>query len=95
MSIDKDTVTKVARLARIAIDDSQKEALAGELTGIMSWIDQLSEVDVEGVEPMTTPVSMTLHQRQDEITDGNRQADVLKNAPRSEDGFYVVPKAVE
>lgn len=95
MSVDKDTVRKVARLARIAVPEERLEPMAKELNGILSWIEQLNEVDVKGVEPMTTPVAMTLPMRQDVVSDGDRQDQVLANAPRTEDGFFVVPKVVE
>ncbi|MEL6781250.1 MAG: Asp-tRNA(Asn)/Glu-tRNA(Gln) amidotransferase subunit GatC [Pseudomonadota bacterium] len=95
MSVNKDDVRKVARLSRIAVPEDRLEGLAGELTGILGWIEQLNEVDVDGVEPMTSVVEATLPMREDVVTDGNKQSDVLANAPKSEDGFFVVPKAVE
>lgn len=95
MSVTKDDVKKVARLTRIAVPEERLEHLASELTGIMGWIEQLNEVDVEGVEPMTSVVAATLPMREDVITDGGIQDQVLANAPRTEDGFFVVPKAVE
>lgn len=95
MSVDKNTVRKVARLARIAVPEDKLEPLAGELNGILAWIEQLNEVDVEGVEPMTTPVAMSLPLREDVVSDGNIRDKVLANAPRTEDGFFVVPKVVE
>ncbi|MGH1420873.1 MAG: Asp-tRNA(Asn)/Glu-tRNA(Gln) amidotransferase subunit GatC [Hyphomonas sp.] len=95
MSVTKDDVRKVARLSRIAVPDERLEELAGELNGIMGWIDQLNEVDVDGVEPMTSVVATALPMREDVVSDGNIQDQVLANAPRSEDGFFVVPKAVE
>ncbi|MEL6245095.1 MAG: Asp-tRNA(Asn)/Glu-tRNA(Gln) amidotransferase subunit GatC [Pseudomonadota bacterium] len=95
MSVSKDDVRKVARLSRIAVPEDRLEGLAGELTGILGWIEQLNEVDVDGVEPMTSVVEATLPMREDVVTDGNKQSDVLANAPKSEDGFFVVPKAVE
>jgi aspartyl-tRNA(Asn)/glutamyl-tRNA(Gln) amidotransferase subunit C len=95
MSVDIDTVRKVARLARIHEPEERLEALTGELNGILGWIEQLNEVDVEGVEPMTSAVAMTLPLRADEVTDGDITAKVTANAPRSEDGFFVVPKVVE
>jgi aspartyl-tRNA(Asn)/glutamyl-tRNA(Gln) amidotransferase subunit C len=95
VSVDKQTVRKVARLARIAVPEERLEPLARELNGILQWIEQLNEVDVEGVDAMTTPVKMTLPMREDEITDGNIRDKVLANAPKSEDGFFVVPKVVE
>ncbi|QQQ19229.1 Asp-tRNA(Asn)/Glu-tRNA(Gln) amidotransferase subunit GatC [Brevundimonas vitis] len=95
MAIDAATVRKVAHLARIKTPDDRLEPLAGELNGILAWIDQLSEVDVEGVEPMTSNVAQVLRLRDDVVTDGGKVADVLANAPRSADGFFVVPKVVE
>ena len=95
MAIDAETVRKVAHLARIKTPDDRLEPLAGELNGIMAWIDQLSEVDVDGVEPMTSNVAQPLRLRDDVVTDGARVEAVLSNAPKSADGFYVVPKVVE
>lgn len=95
MSVDKKTVSKVARLARIAVPEERLEPMAKELNTILAWIEQLNEVDVEGVEPMTTPVAMELPLREDVVTDGNIRDQVLANAPRTEDGFFVVPKVVE
>jgi aspartyl-tRNA(Asn)/glutamyl-tRNA(Gln) amidotransferase subunit C len=95
MSIDTSTVRKVARLSRIAVPEDRLEALVGELNGILAWIEQLDEVDVEGVEPMTTSVAMSLPMREDVVSDGNIRDQVLANAPRTEDGFFVVPKVVE
>ena len=95
MAIDAATVRKVARLARIAEPEDKLEALAKELTGIMTWIEQLGEVDTDGVEPMTSAVAVTLPMREDVVTDGGDLARVLSNAPRTVDGFFVVPKVVE
>ncbi len=95
MSIDKETVQKIAYLARIRVSDAQLEPLAGEISGILEWIEQLSELDTDGVEPMASVAEMTLPMRKDAVTDGNCQAAVLKNAPDSEDGFFAVPKVVE
>ena len=95
MSVTKDDVRKVARLSRIAVDDSRLETLAGELNGILGWIDQLNEVDIDGVEPMTSVVEASLPMREDNVTDGEKPDQVLANAPKTEDGFFVVPKAVE
>ncbi|WP_426041199.1 Asp-tRNA(Asn)/Glu-tRNA(Gln) amidotransferase subunit GatC [Brevundimonas sp. TWP2-3-4b1] len=95
MAIDAETVRKVAHLARIKTPDDRLEPLAGELNGIMAWIDQLNEVDVVGVEPMTSNVAQPLRLRDDVVTDGARVEAVLSNAPQSADGFYVVPKVVE
>ncbi len=95
MAIDAETVRKVAFLARIKTPEDRLEPLAGELNGIMAWIDQLNEVDVQGVEPMTSNVAQPLRLREDVVTDGNKVGAVLSNAPKSADGFYVVPKVVE
>jgi aspartyl-tRNA(Asn)/glutamyl-tRNA(Gln) amidotransferase subunit C len=95
MSVSKDDVRKVARLSRIAVPEERLDELAGELNSILGWIDQLNEVDVSGVEPMTSVVETKLPMREDIVTDGNIQDQVLANAPRSEDGFFVVPKSVE
>jgi aspartyl-tRNA(Asn)/glutamyl-tRNA(Gln) amidotransferase subunit C len=95
MSVSKDDVRKVARLSRIAVPEERLDELAGELNGILGWIDQLNEVDVSGVEPMTSVVETKLPMREDIVTDGNIQDQVLANAPRTEDGFFVVPKSVE
>ena len=95
MAIDAATVRKVARLARIAEPEDKLETLAKELTGIMTWIEQLGEVDTDGVEPMTSAVAVSLPMREDVVTDGGDPARVLSNAPRTVDGFFVVPKVVE
>jgi aspartyl-tRNA(Asn)/glutamyl-tRNA(Gln) amidotransferase subunit C len=95
MAIDASTVRKVARLARIAIPESGLEHMAREIDGIMSWIDQLAEVDTDGVEPMTSAVAATLPLRDDVVTDGAMVERVVFNAPRTVDGFFVVPKVVE
>jgi aspartyl-tRNA(Asn)/glutamyl-tRNA(Gln) amidotransferase subunit C len=95
MSVTKDDVRKVARLSRIAVEDARLETLAGELNGILGWIDQLNEVDVAGVEPMTSVVEATLPMREDKVTDGDKVDQVLANAPKNEDGFFVVPRSVE
>lgn len=96
MSIDEKTVRKVARLARLALPEERVAPMAAELNGIMAWIEQLNEVDVEGVEPMTSAVEgASLPMRADVVTSGGEPEQVLKNAPKSEDGFFVVPKVVE
>ena len=95
MAIDAATVRRVAHLARIKTPEDRLEPLAAELTGILAWIEQLNEVNVDGVDPMTTPVAMTLPMREDVISDGNIRDQVLANAPKTEDGFFVVPKVVE
>jgi aspartyl-tRNA(Asn)/glutamyl-tRNA(Gln) amidotransferase subunit C len=95
MAIDAATVRKVARLARIAEPEARIEALAQELNGIMQWIEQLAEVDTDGVEPMTSAVAATLPLRDDVVTVGGDAGLVTANAPKSTDGFFVVPKVVE
>lgn len=95
MSIDKETVRKIAYLARIRVDEAQLEPLAGELSGILDWIEQLGELDTEGVEPMASVAAVDLPLRKDVVSDGNCQGAVLKNAPETQDGFYAVPKVVE
>ncbi|MFN3514706.1 MAG: Asp-tRNA(Asn)/Glu-tRNA(Gln) amidotransferase subunit GatC [Phenylobacterium sp.] len=95
MAIDAATMRKVARLARIAEPEEKLEPLARELTGILNWIEQLNEVDTDGVEPMTTAVHATLPMREDVVTEGGDPAKVLSNAPKSVGNFYVVPKVVE
>jgi len=95
MSIDEKTVLKVAKLARLDLAPERAPAMAQELNAILAWIEQLNEVDVEGVEPMTSAVETALPMREDVVTDGDAPERVLKNAPRSEDGFFVVPKVVE
>ncbi|RAK69153.1 Asp-tRNA(Asn)/Glu-tRNA(Gln) amidotransferase subunit GatC [Phenylobacterium kunshanense] len=95
MAIDAATVRKVARLARIAEPEDRLEPLAKELSGILNWIEQLNEVDTNGVEPMTTSVATTLPMRDDVVTDGGDPAKVLANAPKSAKDFFVVPKVVE
>ncbi|MCR9078040.1 MAG: Asp-tRNA(Asn)/Glu-tRNA(Gln) amidotransferase subunit GatC [Hyphomonadaceae bacterium] len=95
MSVTKEDVRKIARLSRIAVPEDQLETLAEDLSGIMGWIEQLNEVDIDGVEPMTSVVAAKLPMREDVVTDGNIQDQVLANAPKSEEGFFVVPKAVE
>lgn len=94
-TVDKATVAKIARLSRIKIADDQLEPLAGELNNILGWIDQLSEVDTDGIAPMASPVATKLKWREDEVTDGNKRDDVLANAPRAEYGFFAVPKVIE
>lgn len=99
MSIDKETVRKVAKLARIAEPEQRLEPLAKELTGIMGWIEQLNEVDVEGVEAMASTVDVKLPMREDVLqsgpTGGGQPEKVVANAPKTEDNFFVVPKVVE
>jgi len=95
MSVDTATVRKIASLARIRIDDAQAEALVPELNNILGWIEQLGEVDVTGVEPMTAVIPNHLRLRDDVVTDGNVRDKVLANAPQAEHGFFTVPKVIE
>lgn len=95
MSIDIATAAKVAKLARIKVEDDALPALAQEFNAILGFIEQLEEVDVEGVEPMVSVTPMALPRRPDVVTDGNQQAKVLSNAPDAREGFFSVPKVVE
>lgn len=95
MSIDAATVKKVAKLARIAVLEARLQPLAQELSGILAWIEQLNEVDTDGVAPMTSCVAAKLPLREDVVTDGERREAVLSNAPKAIGGFFVVPKVVE
>jgi len=95
MAIDKATVVKVARLARIAVSDDEAEALRGELNTILGFVEQLNEVDVDGVEPMTAVVHVPMKERDDVVTEGRQAEKVLANAPAREGPFFVVPKVVE
>ncbi len=95
MAIDVATVRKVARLARIAEPEDRLEGLARELNGIMAWIEQLAEVDTDGVEPMTSAVEQPLPMREDVVTEGGDPRLVLANAPKMKSNFFVVPKVVE
>lgn len=95
MAIDENTVRRVAHLARLALPEDRLAPMAAEINGILAWIEQLNEVDVEGVEPMTSVVAAKLPMREDVVTDGGDARKVLANAPKSEDGFFVVPKVVE
>lgn len=93
--VSAEDVRKIARLSRLHVEDGQLDALAADLNGILGWIEQLGEVDVEGVEPMTSAVDMAAPLRADKITDGGKREDILKNAPKKDDGFFVVPRSVE
>ncbi|OSP55222.1 Asp-tRNA(Asn)/Glu-tRNA(Gln) amidotransferase subunit GatC [Pseudoruegeria sp. SK021] len=95
MSIDTDTAARVAKLARIRVEDQDLPALANEFNGILGFIEQLAEVDVDGVEPMTSVTPMRLKRRDDVVTDGDQQPAVLANAPDAREGFFAVPKVVE
>jgi aspartyl-tRNA(Asn)/glutamyl-tRNA(Gln) amidotransferase subunit C len=95
MAIDAATVRKVAHLARIRVEEARLEPLAAELSGILAWIEQLNEVDTEGVAPMASTEAVQLPMREDVVTDGGDPAKILANAPKSDRGFFVVPKVVE
>ena len=95
MSLDHATVRRIARLARIRLEDEAVGRLAGELNGILGWIEQLSEVDVEGVEPLTGGAQIALRMRADVVSDGNVREKVLANAPDRQGAFFAVPKVVE
>jgi aspartyl-tRNA(Asn)/glutamyl-tRNA(Gln) amidotransferase subunit C len=95
VSLDEATVARIARLARIAVPKEELAPLANELSHILEWIEQLNEVDTEGVPPMTSVVAMKLAWREDRVTDGGRPEDILANAPERQDGYFVVPKVVE
>jgi aspartyl-tRNA(Asn)/glutamyl-tRNA(Gln) amidotransferase subunit C len=95
MAIDIDTARKVAKLARIRVEEGDLPALADKLSGILTFMEQLNEVDVTGVEPMTSVTPMRLKRRADVVNDGNMQDAVLKNAPDAREGFFAVPKVVE
>ncbi len=95
MSVDQKTVRRIAHLARVAVQDREVEHLQGEINAILSFVEALGAVDVEGVEPMTSVMPMNLRLRRDEVTDGYKADDVVANAPEREDNFFVVPKVVE
>lgn len=95
MSVDLDTVKRVARLARIAVTPEEAERMTGELNRILGFVEQLGEVDVAGVEPMTSVIPMEMKKRQDAVTDGGKAADIVANAPLTEENFFLVPKVVE
>ena len=95
MSVDSATVRRIAHLARIAVKDDEVEHLKDELNGILAFVEQLSEVDVAGVEPMTSVTPMAMKKRADVVTDGGRAQEVVANAPETEDHYFIVPKVVE
>jgi aspartyl-tRNA(Asn)/glutamyl-tRNA(Gln) amidotransferase subunit C len=95
MALDKATVARIATLARIKVPESDRDHLAGELSQILTWVEQLGEVDTSGVEPMASVAEMTLPMRDDVVTDGDKPDAVLKNAPNAMHGFFSVPKVVE
>ena len=95
MSVDLATVKRVARLARIAVSEDEANRMVGELNGILGFVEQLSEVDVTGIEPMTSVTPMAMKKRADEVTDGNKADDIVANAPVTDRNFFLVPKVVE
>ena len=95
MSVDADTVRRIAHLARIAVSDAEVPHLQGELNAMLSFVEQLSEVDVSGVEPMTSAMPMEMKKRADVVNDGEIPDDIVKNAPATENHFFLVPKVVE
>ncbi len=95
MSVDIDIVKRVARLARIAVTEEEAGRMTGELNTILGFVEQLGEVDVSGVEPMTSVIPMEMKKREDRVTDGGKAADIVANAPATEDNFFLVPKVVE
>jgi aspartyl-tRNA(Asn)/glutamyl-tRNA(Gln) amidotransferase subunit C len=95
MSVDIETVRRVARLARIAVTSEEAERMTGELNQILGFVEQLNEVDVSGVEPMTSVIPMEIKERDDVVTDGDKPADIVANAPATAENFFLVPKVVE
>ena len=95
MSVDKDTVRRIAKLARLAVPENRLEPMAGELNDIFQWVEMLGEVNVDGVPAMTSVVAQKLKWREDKVNDGNQADALLANAPEGEDHFFVVPKVVE
>ena len=95
MALDRATVANIAKLARIKVPDSELDGLADELSNILGWIEQLNEVDVDGIAPMTSVVAVDLPARQDVITDGGYPEKIVANAPETHDHFFVVPKVIE
>lgn len=95
MSVDTATVTRVARLARIAVSQEEAAGLTGQLNAILGFVEQLNEVDVAGVEPMTSVTPTAMKRREDVVTDGHIAADVVANAPLTQEDFFLVPKVVE
>ncbi|RJG56628.1 Asp-tRNA(Asn)/Glu-tRNA(Gln) amidotransferase subunit GatC [Sphingobium terrigena] len=95
MSIDLQTVKKIASLSRISVTDAEAQAMVPELNNILGWVEQLGEVDVTGIQPMTAVIPNTQRLRVDAVTDGNVREHVLANAPQAEHGFFAVPKVIE
>jgi aspartyl-tRNA(Asn)/glutamyl-tRNA(Gln) amidotransferase subunit C len=95
MSLDKPTVARIAMLARVEVPAEQQERLAGELSQIVDWIEQLGEVDTDGVEPLRSVLPIDSHWQADQVSDGGRPDAILRNAPKTHDGYFVVPKVME
>ena len=95
MSVDQHTVRRIARLARIAVTDEEVPHLQGELNAILAFVEQLDEVNVDGIEPMTSVTPMVMKKRTDSVTDGGYPEKIVRNAPATEDNFFLVPKVVE
>lgn len=95
MSITKDTILKIANLAKISITSDETEKLESEISSIISWVETLNEVDTDNIEPMTNSLQSSLRMREDEVNDGNKTKDILLNSPTEDDNFYVVPKVIE
>ncbi|SCX01928.1 Glutamyl-tRNA(Gln) amidotransferase subunit C [Agrobacterium sp. DSM 25558] len=95
MSVDLATVKRVARLARIAVSENEAEKMLGELNGILGFVEQLSEVNVDGVEPMTSVTPVAMKKRTDVVSDGSKAEDIVANAPNTDRNFFLVPKVVE
>ena len=95
MSVDAATVRRIAHLARIAVADDEIEHLRAELNAILAFVEQLAEVDVEGVEPMTSVTPMAMKKRSDEVTDGDKAEAIVQNAPAAKEHYFLVPKVVE
>ena len=95
MSVDLQTVKRVARLARIAVSEEDAARMTGELNAILGFVEQLNEVDVEGVEPMTSVIPMAMKKRSDVVNDGGKAVDIIANAPATDENFFLVPKVVE
>ncbi len=95
MALDKATVARIAKLARLRVPDDRLEGLAGELSNILTWIEQLEKVDTKGVTPMASVVEASLREREDVVTDGGYAEDILRNAPERTGDFFTVPKVIE
>jgi len=93
--VNVEDVKKIARLSRLRVEDTELQSLADDLSGILGWIEQLNEVDVDKIEPMTSAVAMKSPMRKDIVSDGDKRDQILKNAPKKDDGFFVVPRSVE